>query len=457
MKRAHSLTLPLATLVGLLAASTFPISKNIFAEDSLPELPSVLTLSDIARQYARRDTEHLTEDQYKSLLGLPNDWNELNPDEIEQHQSLLQVTYFYKRTPQGIEIDYELPYLKRLEQGGMIEGVAFIGETPFRSYSPEISFQVNNPKPYPLLLSEAEIHVESSQPDRSAIPIIRDERNWLGGIALYNFGWALAKNVKIQFAFAPLAEYGSSALWDRPPQYGVGPFDLRDFVFLDGLAEILPATLKEHFEVVVFGSIEYFDQGKQVERRVTFKTVVSFHSRPERYVPSSTTYQLPLQAGKAGYTEYIPLSQTIDPHSSDHFKIRVHSDRSASYSLRINLRASNEESIFQGTVKLRYFRPKRDKVRISSPAFHEHITSRFAAAAGLQDSIVAITRDKAAPATIFIFVREDRELPEESMDKLAIMLRTHFMQENSDEDEIVLRQIDHTGVETGWPYILRLQ
>jgi hypothetical protein len=108
----------------------------------------------------------------------------------------------------------------------------------------------------------------------------------------------------------------------------------------------------------VQGDLRYKDEAG-LTHRYRFKTDV-FLSEPGVGAPAppTYTYDVFLRAGKSGYVERKAISQEIKPGEVDHFLLRVATDRSSAFDLKVDINDSGGRSLWQGNIDLVAFVPR---------------------------------------------------------------------------------------------------
>jgi len=74
--------------------------------------------------------------------------------------------------------------------------------------------------------------------------------------------------------------------------------------------------------------------------------------------PPTYTYDVFLPAGKANYKINVPISQVIPPGMTDHFLLRIATDKSAHFNLRVSLYDTEEKTLAESDVDLRTVVPR---------------------------------------------------------------------------------------------------
>lgn len=91
-----------------------------------------------------------------------------------------------------------------------------------------------------------------------------------------------------------------------------------------------------------------------------FRTLVYLGKNPTggAAVPPSYSYDLFLKSGKSGYTLRREIAQQIKPGETDHFLLRIATDRSANFQLRVSLHDVKGDIRWTGDVDLQAFVPR---------------------------------------------------------------------------------------------------
>ena len=74
--------------------------------------------------------------------------------------------------------------------------------------------------------------------------------------------------------------------------------------------------------------------------------------------PPNYTYELFLEAGRSGYTRNLPLHQEMSPGATDHFLIRIGTDKSARFDLIFSFRTTGGAHLPEVPVLLDVFVPR---------------------------------------------------------------------------------------------------
>lgn len=388
--------------IKILAIVAVTFAPSAVRSEDIP-LPESIKIDDFSRRYGTRNAEKISPNEYANLTEDREGWAELNPSLIEERHSLFQVKYFSKRDGDRLVVDYELPYLERIRLGQEVIGIDFIGSSPFRFYTPSISFLVNNPRSSVLALNQAAFHIHESELDDRPILVIREDRNILDAIPIYNFGWGVLEDVELKLAVASADSFRNADLHSKGYTHSARRIEIEESLLLGPVSSILPDKLKGNALVTVYGRFKYFDGERTID--TPFRTLVSMRNRPERYVPSSKSYSLRLEAGREKYTEIIPLSQSISPNDTDRFDVTIISDKSADYVIDVDVIDTDGNEIDVGWLDISYFRPRLDNPRISSPHYHQRVPRSAFGGAFPDDRIFAITWDPTEPRSAFVFFK----------------------------------------------------
>lgn len=166
---------------------------------------------------------------------------------------------------------------------------------------------------------------------------------------------------------------GLSYLWSQPfkwqyPKLSVKLVNTTDHTLLLSEAAIRVTSSKINVEPVLViheddynvGHFRIVNEGwGQV---IKFKTKVSLVEPGPMgsgaSAPPTCLYDLKLKAGESNNTNYLPISQEIKPGESDHFLIRVASDKSARFDLTFSFLTTGGKEIPGREVVLDLFVPR---------------------------------------------------------------------------------------------------
>lgn len=427
------------------------MSSPVQAQD-VP-LPESIEIEDFARRYDTRNAEAISPEEYDRLTQDREGWEEVNPALIEERHSLFQVKYFSRRDGDQLVVDYELPYLERIRLGQEVIGIDFIGNSPFRVYTPTINFLVNNPRDTVLALNEAAFHIRDSELDARPILVIREDRNILDAIPIYNFGWAMLEGLELDLGVASADRFRDADLHSRGYTHSAKQLEIEESLLLGSVSAILPDELKGSSLVTVYGRFRYFDGQQTID--APFRTLVSMRNMPERYVPSSKSYSLRLEAGRDNYTEIIPLSQSISPNDSDRFDVTIISDKSADYVIDVDVIDTDGNEIEVGKLDISYFRPRLDNPRISSPHYHQRVPQSAFGGAFPDDRIFAITWDPTEPSSAFVFFRGSGDSIDMEQSDVMFEVGRVLKQTTELRTPFNLLAINEHGDQVGFSYNIR--
>jgi len=273
--------------------------------------------------------------------GGPGDWPEDR-----------KLSFTYAREKDVPHIGYALPYLDRFRDGGSIAGILY-ERSPFRWQFPNLSVKVVNNSSKDLLLSEARIEVLSSTVVDEPILVVDDLS--INKIELVNEGWGAMVDPVVTFGIDAVADGGGDAA-RRAETHTVSLATFTGEASIP-IARYIPARLRRDDMVRVEGQIVH---GPAAGRKtVRFTTRVLLQIPPPRLAPPPTyLYDVSLVAGEAPRIVLLPVTQEIKPRTSDNFLIRVASDKSARFKLRISFRTVGGGDLLANDVLLDVFVPR---------------------------------------------------------------------------------------------------
>ncbi|MAF66866.1 MAG: hypothetical protein CMJ84_14575 [Planctomycetes bacterium] len=274
----------------------------------------------------------------------------------------LTLTYRYDRRGDSIYITPQMPFLSRLERGGPIKGINFWWSV-FQWQFPRLSVKFVNNTPHTVFLTEIVVKVNSSVINTEPVLIIEEDFCNVGKFDIINEGWGKVIDPTVEFGITNVGAYDSnSPLEGRKESIRIDTFFERATVEVGGY---VPANLRGANLVTAFGTIHYTTEDGD-QRAVKFKTRVSLVAPgPGAPAPPTYTYDVFLEAGKSGYTELVPISQTVEANSVDHFLLRVATDKSARFDLDFSFRVAGGEELAGESVSMDIFVPRTQQRRIA--------------------------------------------------------------------------------------------
>ena len=277
---------------------------------------------------SRIDPDGRVQKVISSYQPVSNEYDE-HSGEVEKCPPDRTLTFTYAREADVPHISYTMPYLELMRKGGPILGVRY-GNSPFQWQFPNLSVKVVNTTSQEITLSEAKLEVLSSTVIDEPVLVVDDLS--VNKIALVNEGWGDVVNPVVTFGVNDVVEGGGVSTYEAEPHTEAIP------TFTDGAAipikPYIPARLQDDDKVMVEGRIVY---GAAASRKtVRFKTRVALEIIPKAAPPPSYLYEVHLKAGVTPQTVLVPTNQVID--KSDNFLIRVATDKSARFKLRVSFR-----------------------------------------------------------------------------------------------------------------------
>lgn len=286
-------------------------------------------------------------DRVFASLGL------LEPEGVpSQDEGTFPTTYAYQRTDGGLRVSHSNPYLSDLLQSGVIHTDPYIPVT-----YPKLSVKVLNRTDQPVLLSEAVIHVESSEVDTEPVPWIQSDFDSYDTFHIVNDGWGALEDAAsdLEILAAASCPVGPVPATGLPHHLRLGRIlELRTVE----VTPFVPARMRNREYACVRGRLGYTTERKQA-RQSQFKTLVKlsgpFVAPP---LPPNTVYGVVLPAGKSGYTKNLSIGQEIAAGRSDHFLLQLMTDKSASFTLRLTIKGIDETEVLSERVELSIFVPR---------------------------------------------------------------------------------------------------
>jgi hypothetical protein len=274
------------------------------------------------------------------------------------------VTYSYEREPAGTHIYPEAPYLSLLEQGGPISGIRFWWSA-FSWQFPKLSIKMANNTDATVFVTEVAVEVKSSSVNTDPVIIIEYNPYKVGYFSIINEGWGQVVSPRLKLQIAPVESYDafSSVLPQHEVQLATF-FEEADV----RIESYVVDDLRDQRVVAVFGELEYHTESNRPQW-LRFRTKVSLvHPGPGFPAPPNYTYDLFLEAGHSGYIRNLPLHQEMPPRATDHFLIRIGTNKSARFDLVFSFRTTAGTRLPEKSVLLDVFVPRTQAGKIRGPS-----------------------------------------------------------------------------------------
>lgn len=265
------------------------------------------------------------------------------PERVIEYQALLE---------RGVQrIVFSAPYLAQLKAGGPVAGFNLLG-VPFQWRFPRLSVTVANNTRGVMVLSEARVEVLSAEALNEIIPLFEDLS--IGRLVIRNEGWADVVSPRVSLELSDAQRAGEVGLFaPKTVAVDLPSFGERVEIPLEGY---LTAALKRSQLLQVVGTLEYGPAGSR--RTVQFRTRVSMQVRAAVGMLPSYTYEVKLGVAEGRVVKQVGLAQKIAAGDADHFALRIASDRSARYRLRIDFVTAGGEIIKGQDVSMDIFVPR---------------------------------------------------------------------------------------------------
>jgi len=302
---------------------------------------------------------------------------EFSKPESKGRVSPNQIQYDYEKKDGKIYIQASSLYLRDVREGKEVSGFAFEPGVFIWDY-PALSVKVVNNTDKTLLLSEAVLQIEKSTVDTRPILAVYSPGS-MGRFWFANEGWGRVRDPHLALSF-----YGPTCSSD----VSVPTQDVPLTTFLDGpsvdISKLIDPTLRsaslecpseaeksklppymranpfygcKQTEICVRGTLSYLQEDNS-PFQFRFKTKVYLGPIPAPPVMPSYTYDVRLEAGKAGYSIRVPISQEIQPGKTDHFLLQVASDKTSTYDLNLKIYDAQGKAEWSGDIDLEVFVPR---------------------------------------------------------------------------------------------------
>ena len=270
------------------------------------------------------------------------------------------VEYSLERQQGILHVVPKSTYLDSLSAGDMIATVPWRphGESFFEWQYPRLSLKCSNSTSSSAFVTEAVIEVVSSKTNLN--PILVAEQGFRGRIHLNNGGWGNVLNPRAKL------ELADSQRNFVTKQVKLNETLVLDFSKLLSESELLEAENKNASRP--FRAAILYETELGETQAFNCQGEAYFGPAPRDYSPPSREpYDVFLPAGKEGYETVVPLSQVVPAGGTDNFELRIGTDKSAEFDLRIGFRTTAGELVGSTPVLLTTFVPRTGKVRGSIP------------------------------------------------------------------------------------------
>jgi hypothetical protein len=262
--------------------------------------------------------------------------------------TLYSLEYRYRRTPEGFDVDYRLPYLDLLRTGGPIVGVRY-ETSPFLSTFPQLRATIANNTDRQVVVTSVVLDIAKSDLRREVVLTVDDGST--NTLVLVNHGWADVEDAKLVIAFA---DAGRGGFVSAPRELSLGTFGPSKIV---PIVKYVPPELAEADLVNVAGEIQY---GPAAQRRsVKIATTVKLRTVSGKPLPPSEAYDLFFTAGETGrIVADLPTAHQIKPGEAEALDLRISTDRSSTTSMTMSFLTAEGEEIRANALSLDLFVPR---------------------------------------------------------------------------------------------------
>ncbi len=230
---------------------------------------------------------------------------------------------------------------------------------PFTLEIPTLSAKVLNNSGQNAMLTECVAEVVASQIDERPVLVVANRS--IECLEFFDEGWGPVVDPVLTFTLRASSGKGAEeppAV--RPPPVKLETFDERCAL---RLTKYIPEALQDAPLLDASGELEFGPAGRR--QRVPFRTTVIFDIYPGSPLAPSCVYDLKLTAGKAPDVVRVPVEQYMKSGDPDHFLLRVVSDKSADYQLRVGFRLIDGRELPGQKVILDLFVPRTQAKRLA--------------------------------------------------------------------------------------------
>ena len=322
-------------------------------------------------------------------------------------ESLMDVNYIQESNGNNITIKASVIYLDHLKASIPITAQHF-WISPFEWNMPRLAVKTENSTDTQIALDRMIISVDTSQIDKSPIPIF--VKDAIREVILYNDGWGDLNDAQIQLGLLPGRACEGDTVIEKSSLQQIKTVNLGRISTESAKVEIgdlINTRFSGAGRACAVGILTYTDEraGKWL---VPFRTGVWLgHPLVGAAMPPNTTYDLYLQAGRSGYITEIPISQAIPAKGVDHFQVAVYSDKSATFEFAATVVSDRQKQIAKSNVKLTYFRPRSALTPVTPASRYKDVEIGASVAQELAPYVTSIRYDPLRPEDFYIQATEE--------------------------------------------------
>jgi hypothetical protein len=261
---------------------------------------------------------------------------------------LYALEYSYRRTPEGFDVDYRLPYLDLFRAGGPIVGVRY-ETSPFLSTFPQLRATIANNTDRQVVVTSVVLDIARSDLRREVVLTVDDGST--NTLVLVNHGWADVEDARLVLTFA---DVGGGGFVSPPRELALGTFGPSKIV---PIVKYVPPELADANSVNVAGEIQYGAAGQR--RTVKLATTVKLRTVAAKPLPPSEAYDLFFTAGDTGrIVADLPTAHQIKPGEAESLDLRISTDRSSTTGMTMSFLTAEGEEIKANALTLDLFVPR---------------------------------------------------------------------------------------------------
>lgn len=290
---------------------------------------------------------------------------------------LLDVAYRTERDADGrLRIEPDFPYRERMRRDGAISGLLF-HDAVFSGSLPKLDVRVTNTSSAPIVITEILFDVVAAEPQREALPFMRESPADHHFIRVMNEGWGGFQSPRLQVRAWGLPD--DDADWDNATWNGASFFDpcaapsdviavptpvVDGVLDADGdatfdLAGLMPKDYGPAPYVCALGDLVYDDGGEI--RTLSFASRVSNNNPVQVLGPVGLgTYDLFLDPDREGYTAIVPTVLELGPGDTGAATVTVYTTMSTRFALRQSVRLASGATARGEAFDLEIVWPRRD-------------------------------------------------------------------------------------------------
>jgi hypothetical protein len=264
---------------------------------------------------------------------------------------LFGLHYQYQRIEQHFAIDYRLPYLDLLRQGGPVVGYAY-KKNPFIMEWPRLLTTVANNRPDQIVLTSVVLNITKSALHYDVIPVFDDGS--VNSLVIVNHGWGTVVDPKLTFEIQNDQDQAPGSA----PAHNEISLPTFPATRLVQLGKYLAANSAQSDFARINGEFEYGATGER--QKIKFSTTVKLTAAfGAALPPAQDEYGVFFKSGEIGRIVIdLQAPRQIKSGEADTFYLRIGTDRSSITDMSVNFLTNDGTEIKANDLTIDLFAPR---------------------------------------------------------------------------------------------------